>query len=101
MAKQPDLILVAKLIPQVERLLEVYKEDSGDFNKLDYDEWSKRLRQADEMLTNRLERLGARVSKNPATNTAISLARIRSTSTSGLSGACGNWLVSARSKVNG
>lgn len=101
MPKQLDLNCIAKLIPFVEKALASHKDDKPDFCDHDWDEWRKRQREAEVALTASLEKLGARIKKNPATGTDITLAGIRSSSTTGLSGACSNWLVNARRKING
>ncbi len=99
MAKSLDLNCIARLVPQVQRLVDQRSESRGDVTSTDYDKWRKQTREADEALTSAIQALGGRVITRPAQNTSVKIGGLSSSSTGGLWAACTNWLIAARNKV--
>lgn len=64
-----------------------------------YAEWSKKRSKAQDHLKEALLEAGAKFNARPAVDFAIKLGGIRSTSTSGIEGAVGNWLAAARKRL--
>lgn len=64
-----------------------------------YDAWQQRQGDAMDQLKEDLLEAGAKFNARPAVDFAIRLGGIRSTSTSGITGAVGNWLTAARKRL--
>lgn len=64
-----------------------------------HDAWQQRQSDAMDKLKEDLLEAGANFNARPAVDFSIRLGGIRSTSTSGITGAVGNWLTAARKRV--
>ncbi|MCV0428863.1 MAG: hypothetical protein K5905_25695 [Roseibium sp.] len=64
-----------------------------------YATWSENRSKAQDHLKEALLEAGAKFNARPAVDFAIRLGGIRSTSTSGIEGAVGNWLAAARKRL--
>lgn len=90
-------VSLAEAIPEVERALADLKAE-----RCDLDDWegyrARRYRLLLEIVPRLARRAGAVISPKWDDGASIRCAGIRSTSTSGVEGALGNWLVAARKK---
>lgn len=102
MINLPDLIAVVHtrlLIAVVQTRLDLTKALVGPYSPDSSREWHPRHRAAMETLADQLRGdVGARITHR-WDGAAVTLAGIRSTSTSGLAGALQNWLRAARRKA--
>ncbi len=100
MGKTLDLNCIARLVPQVQRFVDQHGESRGDFDSVDYDKWREQTREADEALVRAIQAFGGRVIVRPTQSATVKIGGLTSSSTSGLSAACTNWLIAARNKIH-
>lgn len=88
-----------RLVELVSELLRAAREEVGQYDPADYDNWRARSRAADRRVQERLERdADARFTVKGDAH-MVRMASIRATSTTGWHGALGNWLSQATARL--
>lgn len=98
MSKPLNLTEVATLVDGMTNALAGWDDRTCHEAKGSHD-WFARLSDATAILRSEVEAIGGRFSDPGGDGIAVQLGGIRSSSTSGVHGACRNWLTAARKKL--
>jgi hypothetical protein len=99
MAANVSTAELIRLIEVVDTKLAEAEVAAGDYDHRNYDEWRRRKDAAEAVLLDALCAEGAVFGDRAARDHWVRLAGIRSSSTSGFSGALRNWIAAAQKRV--